>query len=255
MSTERIAIVGIGLRYPDAASPQDLWENVLAGRRAFRRLPDERMNHADYYSPDPNAPDRFYAGKAAVLRDYAFDRLRYKVAGSTYRSTDLTHWLALDVAAAALADAGFPDAAGLPRESTGVVFGNSLTGEFSRANLMRLRWPYVRRTVAAALAAKGWDDEETSTFLGELEPVYKAPFPPIDEDTLAGGLANTIAGRVCNYFDLGGGGYTVDGACSSSLISIATAAKALTDGDLDVCLAGGVDLSIDPFEVIGFAKT
>ncbi len=255
MSTERIAIVGIGLRYPDAASTDDLWQNVLAGRRAFRRLPDQRMNQADYYSPDKNAPDRFYAKKAAVLRDFEFDRLKYKVAGSTYRSTDLTHWLALDVAATALADAGFPDADGLPRQATGVVFGNSLTGEFSRANLMRLRWPYVRRTVAAALTAKGWDDDETSAFLRDLEPMYKAPFPPIDEDTLAGGLANTIAGRICNYFDFGGGGYTVDGACSSSLISIATAAKALSDGDLDVCLAGGVDLSIDPFEVIGFAKT
>ncbi|HEX3588102.1 MAG TPA: type I polyketide synthase [Pseudonocardiaceae bacterium] len=255
MSTERIAIVGIGLRYPDAANTEDLWENVLAGRRAFRRLPDQRMNQADYYSPDPSAPDRFYASKAAVLRDFEFDRLKYKVAGSTYRSTDLTHWLALDVAAAALADAGFPDATGLPGQATGVVIGNSLTGEFARANLMRLRWPYVRRTLAAALAEKGWDDDETSTFLRDLEPVYKAPFPPIDEDTLAGGLANTIAGRICNYFDFGGGGYTVDGACSSSLISIATAAKALADGDLDVCLAGGVDLSIDPFEVIGFAKT
>jgi enediyne polyketide synthase len=255
LSTERIAIVGIGLRYPDAASTEDLWENILAGRRAFRRLPDERMNQADYYSPDQAAPDRFYAKKAAVLRDFEFDRLKYKVAGSTFRSTDMTHWLALDVAATALADAGFPEANGLPKQSTGVVFGNSLTGEFARANLMRLRWPYVRRTLAAALGAKGWDEDETSAFLTELEPVYKAPFPPIDEDTLAGGLANTIAGRICNYFDLGGGGYTVDGACSSSLISIATAAKALTGGDLDVCIAGGVDLSIDPFEVIGFAKT
>jgi enediyne polyketide synthase len=255
LSTERIAIVGIGLRYPDASTTEDLWQNVLAGRRAFRRLPDERMNQADYYSPDQDAPDRFYSSKAAVLRDFEFDRLKYKVAGSTYRSTDLTHWLALDVAANALADAGFPDADGLPRQSTGVVFGNSLTGEFSRANLMRLRWPYVRRTLAAALAAKGWDDDETAAFLRDLEPVYKAPFPAINEDTLAGGLANTIAGRVCNHYDFGGGGYTVDGACSSSLISIATAAKALTDGDLDVCLAGGVDLSIDPFEVIGFAKT
>jgi enediyne polyketide synthase len=255
LSTVRIAIVGIGLRYPDAASTDELWENILAGRRAFRRLPDQRMNQADYYSPDPKAPDRFYAKKAAVLRDFEFDRLKFKVAGSTYRSTDLTHWLALDVTATALADAGFPDAEGLPKQATGVVFGNSLTGEFSRANLMRLRWPYVRRTLAAALGAKGWDEDETSAFLRDLEPVYKAPFPPIDEDTLAGGLANTIAGRICNYFDLGGGGYTVDGACSSSLISIATASKALSDGDLDVCIAGGVDLSIDPFEVIGFAKT
>ncbi|HEV2781532.1 MAG TPA: type I polyketide synthase [Actinophytocola sp.] len=255
MSNERIAIVGIGLRYPDANSPEELWENVLAGRRAFRRLPDERMNQADYWSPDPHAPDRFYSKKAAVLRNFEFDRLKYKIAGSTYRSTDLTHWLALDVAAQALADAGYPEGEGLPRKATGVVLGNSLTGEFSRANLMRLRWPYVRRTLAAALTAKGWSEDETSAFLRELEPTYKAPFPPIDEDTLAGGLANTIAGRVCNYFDFGGGGFTVDGACSSSLLAIANAAKALVDGDLDVALAGGVDLSIDPFEVIGFAKT
>ena len=42
-TNERIAIVGIGLRYPDADSTEDLWENILAGRRAFRRLPDERL--------------------------------------------------------------------------------------------------------------------------------------------------------------------------------------------------------------------
>ncbi|AIG78877.1 Hypothetical protein AJAP_30260 [Amycolatopsis japonica] len=255
MSVERISIVGIGLRYPDAGSPEELWENVLAGRRAFRSLPDERMNREDYYSPDPKAPDRFYANKAAVLRDYEFDRIKYKVAGSTFRSTDTTHWLALDVAAQALADAGFPEGDGLPRPATGVVIGNSLTGEFSRANIMRLRWPYVRRTVAAALAERGWADGDTAEFLHDLEAQYKAPFPEIDEDTLAGGLANTIAGRVCNFFDFGGGGFTVDGACSSSLLSVVTAANALSEGDLDVAIAGGVDLSIDPFEVIGFAKT
>ncbi|QKV75126.1 type I polyketide synthase [Amycolatopsis sp. Hca4] len=255
MSGERIAIVGIGLRYPDARSLDELWENVLAGRRAFRRLPDERMNRADYYSPDPAAPDRFYAQKAAVLRDFEFDRVAYKVAGSTFRATDTTHWLALDVAAQALADAGFPEGEGVPREATGVVIGNSLTGEFSRANIMRLRWPYVRRTVAAALSERGWGDEETAAFLRDLEVQYKEPFPEINEDTLAGGLANTIAGRVCNYFDFAGGGYTVDGACSSSLLSVVSAANSLAQGDLDVAIAGGVDLSIDPFEVIGFAKT
>jgi enediyne polyketide synthase len=252
---ERIAIVGMALRYPDAKSPNDLWENVLAGRRAFRRLPDERMRQADYYSPDKEAPDRFYASKAAVLEGFEFDRVGFKIAGSTYRSTDMTHWLALDVAAGALADAGFPMGEGLPKEATGVVIGNSLTGEFSRASMMRLRWPYVKRTVGAALAEQGWGEDALGAFLDSLEQRYKSPFPPVDEDTLAGGLANTIAGRVCNYFDLNGGGYTVDGACSSSLLSVATACKALVDSDIDVGIAGGVDLSIDPFEVIGFAKT
>ncbi|WP_150238090.1 type I polyketide synthase [Nocardiopsis quinghaiensis] len=255
MENTRIAVVGIALRYPDADSPLDLWDNVLAGRRAFRRLPSERMNLDDYWSQDPSAEDRFYSDKAAVLRGFSFDRARYRVSGSSFRSTDMTHWLALDTMARALEDAGFPEGDGLPRRSTGVVIGNSLTGEFSRANTMRLRWPYVRRTVASALLDHGWGEEEADAFLSDLEESYKAPFPRIDEDTLAGGLSNTIAGRVCNHFDLGGGGYTVDGACSSSLLSVATAATALAEGDLDAALAGGVDLSIDPFEVIGFAKT
>lgn len=255
MNDHRIAVVGIACRYPDADSTEQLWENVLAGRRAFRRLPDERMNLDDYYSADPAAPDRFYTRKAAVLEGFEFDRVGYRVAGSTFRSTDMTHWLALDTAARALRDAGFPDGEGLPRQATGVVIGNTLTGEFSRANLMRLRWPYVRRTVAGALREQGWDDAALVSFLDGLETRYKSPFPPIDEDTLAGGLANTIAGRICNFFDLHGGGYTVDGACSSSLLSAATAANALSTGQLDVAIVGGVDLSIDPFEVVGFAKT
>jgi enediyne polyketide synthase len=213
------------------------------------------MRMEDYYSADPTAPDRHYTRKAAVLEGFEFDRVKYRIGGSTFRSTDMTHWLALDTVARALADAGFADGEGLPKTNTGVVIGNTLTGEFSRANLMRLRWPYVRRTVGAALREQGWDDQQLGVFLDRLEERYKTPFPPIDEDTLAGGLANTIAGRICNYFDFGGGGFTVDGACSSSLLSVATACNALTAGQIDAAIAGGVDLSIDPFEVVGFAKT
>ncbi|WP_431684094.1 SDR family NAD(P)-dependent oxidoreductase [Kitasatospora sp. KL5] len=242
-------------RYPDAESPEQLWQNVLAGRRAFRKLPDVRMRAEDYYSPDPAAPDRFYSAKAAVIEGFEFDRVRHRVAGSTFRATDMTHWLALDTAARALEDAGFPFGEGLEDANTGVVIGNTLTGEFSRANLMRLRWPYVRRTVGAALREQGWDDTALTAFLDGLEGRYKSAFPPIGEDTLAGGLANTIAGRICNHFDFKGGGFTVDGACSSSLLSVSTACDALIDGRMDVAVAGGVDLSIDPFEVIGFAKT
>ncbi|WP_433334781.1 SDR family NAD(P)-dependent oxidoreductase [Spirillospora sp. CA-294931] len=251
---ERIAITGLACEYPDASSPARLWENVLAQRRAFRRLPGERLNRADYYSPDPDAADRFYADMAAVIEGYEFDRVAFKVGGSTYRSTDLTHWLALDVASRALADAGFPGGAGLPALTTGVIVGNTLTGEFSRANLMRLRWPYVRRTVAAALRAEGFDDRRLEGFLAGLERRYKAPFPEVGEDTLAGGLSNTIAGRISNHFDLRGGAYTVDGACSSSLLAVVTACAALADREIDVAIVGGVDLSIDPFELVGFAK-
>ncbi|MFH9561374.1 type I polyketide synthase [Streptomyces globisporus] len=251
----RIAIVGVACTYPDATTPRELWENAVAGRRAFRRLPDVRMRLDDYWNPDPTVPDTFYARNAAVLEGWEFDRVAHRIAGSTFRSTDLTHWLALDTATRALADAGFPAGEGLPSERTGVVVGNTLTGEFSRANGLRLRWPYVRRILADALQEQEWDDDRLGAFLRGVEEAYKKPFPAVDEDTLAGGLSNTIAGRICNHFDLNGGGYTVDGACSSSLLSITTAATSLQSGDLDVAVAGGVDLSIDPFEIIGFAKT
>ena len=144
---------------------------------------------------------------------------------------------------------------GLPRETTGVFLGNTLTGEFSRANALRLRWPYVRRMTERGLAGRGLvEPSGCADFLCRLEARYKAPFPPVGEETLAGGLSNTIAGRICNHFDLKGGGYTVDGACASSLLAVAHACSALAAGDLDVALAGGVDLSLDPFELVGFAK-
>lgn len=249
-----VAIVGMACRYPDARSPADLWNNVLAQRRAFRRIPPERIRLADYQSDDPEAPDSTYASHAAVIEGFTFDRARFGVAGSSFRAADLVHWLALDVADAALADAGYVGGTGLPRETTGVVLGNTLTGEFSRAGGLRWRWPYARRVVDAVLRDEGFSHERRQALLEVLESRYKAPFPPPDEESLAGGLSNTIAGRVCNHFDLNGGGYTVDGACASSLLAVSTACTALVAGDLDVALAGGVDLSLDPFELVGFAR-
>jgi len=251
---QAIAIVGMACRYPDARSPAELWENVLAQRRAFRRIPEERLNLEDYYSEDRGALDRLYSTEGAFLEGYEFDRVRFRVAGNTFRSADHTHWLALDVAADALRDAGYAEGTGLPLDNTGVFMGNTLTGEFSRANVMRLRWPYVRRVLDHVFSEISLSPPEARELLGRLEALYKKPFPPVGEESLAGGLSNTIAGRICNHFDFKGGGYTLDGACASSLLAVSNACTAIAAGDVEVALAGGVDLSVDPFELVGFAK-
>ncbi|GAA4872691.1 SDR family NAD(P)-dependent oxidoreductase [Saccharopolyspora cebuensis] len=252
MTAARIAIVGMACRYPDANSPAELWQNVLAGRRAFRRIPAERLGTA--YRGEPDDPDRTYVDRAAVLRDWEFDRSGFGVPGPLFRATDLTHWLALETAAAALADAGRPGGEGLDRDATGVVLGNSLTGEFSRAATLRLRWPFLADAAATALHAGGVADPQVAEVLGHLERLVKEPFEVPGDESLAGALANTIAGRICNHFDLHGTGYTVDGACSSSLLAVMTACNALAAGECDFMLAGGVDLSLDPFELVGFAR-
>ncbi len=252
---QAIAIVGMACRYPDARSPGELWENALAQRRAFRRIPAERLNLDDYLSSDRQSPDQTYSTEGAFIEGYEFDRARFRVPGATYRAADPAHWLTLDVAATALEDAGFPEGEGLPREVTGVFIGNTLTGEFSRANTLRLRWPYVRRVVRKVLEEDACTSDRQRELLALMETLYKKPFPPVGAETLAGGLSNTIAGRICNHFDLKGGGYTVDGACASSLLAVINACAALAAGDLEVAIAGGIDLSTDPFELVGFAKT
>ena len=249
-----IAIVGIDCRYPGADNPKQYWENILSLRQQFRRIPNKRL-HLDYYfSDDPSDVDYMYASKAAVLTGYEFDRVKHRVSKSTFEQTDMAHWLALDVAYGALKDAGFKNAEGLNKERTGVILGNSLNGEFTRANMMRLRWPYVFKVLESTLTTLNYSHEEIIKILTSTEKVYKSPFPEPNADTLAGGLSNTIAGRICNYFDFHGGGYTIDGACSSSLLAFGSGCNAILNGELDVALVGGVDLSIDPFETIGFSR-
>src|SRR5205814_2200307 len=95
--------------------------------------------------------DSTYVTHAAVIDGFDFDRLRFRISAETFRSVDPAHWLALQVASEAMEDAGFPAAAGLGTRRTSVIVGNTLTGEFSRAAALRLRWPYVRRVVAQTL--------------------------------------------------------------------------------------------------------
>ena len=252
-----IAIVGMACRYPDADDVQQLFENSLAQRRSFRVIPEERLA-AQYFDESGRSRDRAYARQAAVIGGFDFDRERFRVSRASYEATDLTHWLALTVANEAIDDIRFRrQGIHATRDTVRVVVGNTLTGEFSRASVMRLRWPYVQRVVAEQLRQAGVDLDEAARerLLRDLEVRYKSPFTPPNEDFLAGGLANTIAGRICNHFDFRGGGYTVDGACSSSLLAVTDACSALAAGDADLALAGGVDLSLDPFELVGFSRS
>lgn len=253
-TNEGIAIVGLDCRYPGAAGIGSYWENILALRQQFRQIPSQRLNMADYYSADKTQVDSTYSQKAAVLQGYHFDRSKFKVGKSTFEQTDMAHWLALDVADGALRDAGFTNGLGLNKQRVGVIVGNSLAGEFTRANVLRLRWPYVAKVMAATLADLRYASGDIESVLQHAEDRFKEPFPEPDADMLAGGLSNTIAGRICNYFDFNGGGITVDGACASSLLAIENGCKSIESGDLDVAIVGGVDLSIDPFEIIGFAR-
>ncbi|PZS38595.1 MAG: hypothetical protein DLM62_12890, partial [Pseudonocardiales bacterium] len=134
-SATPIAIVGLACRFPDADDPLSLFESALAGRRAFRRLPPGRLGVLPDPDQDAGLPDLAARSvpRAAVLEGWQFDRSAFGIAEPTYLAADPAHWLALETAGRALADAGFPGGQGLARDRAGVIIGNTLTGEVSRA--------------------------------------------------------------------------------------------------------------------------
>ena len=248
----RVAIVSMACRYPDAATPEALWQNVLEGRRSFRSIPAERIELARYAAEVVGEADSIPEIKAGLLTDWQFDCDRFRVPQTAFAAADLSHWLALEVAADAIANAGGLDI--LDRERTAVVVANTLTGEFSRAALLRLRAPFLDGILAEAIGAAGLNDNRSHELRRRFSAILRGRFAEPTEESLAGALANTIAGRIANHFDLRGGAYSIDAACASSLVAVADAANLLALGQADAVLVGAVDLSLDPFELVGFSR-
>jgi len=249
---QRIAIISMACVFPGALNPQELWQNVLAGRRAFRKAPSERLPK-EYFSTDKTAPDKSYADQMAVIDGWEFDPIAFRIPPVSANASDISHWLALSTAKQAIDTLGI-DLNSIDRTRAGVILGNTLAGEFSRSHNLRLRYPFAERSLLKSLELLGIQKSMSEQIVSTFEHYYKSPLPAASEDSLAGNMSNTIAGRITNYFDLGGCGYTVDGACSSSLLAISHACNTLQNNEADMMISGGVDISLDAFEVVGFAK-
>ena len=163
-----IAIVGLACRFPDADDPLTLFESALAGRRSFRRLPPGRRGGAAAGGQLP---------RAALLEGWEFSRAEFGVAEAAYQAADPAHWLALETAGRALADAGFPGGQGLAGDRAGVLLGNTLSGEVSRAAALRTQWPFVATVLEAALAAEAVPPAGGPEFCG-MRPTRSPPRSP-----------------------------------------------------------------------------
>src|ERR1035438_9415641 len=250
-----IAIVGVACRFPDADDALTLLDMTLAGRRAFRRLPPARLDHAERREADPADPGLAVPPRAALIEGWQFDRNAYGISESAYRAADPAQWLALETAARPLSDAGLAGGQGVRRDRAGVIIGNTLSGEVSRAAALLPRWPYIRKVLSAALASGAVPAGQRGEVLEHAAAAFGAPFPGLVAETLAGSRAGAIADRICGHFGFRGGGYAVDGGHSCALLALAAACTSLSTGDLDFVLAGGGDISLDPFELGGLART
>ncbi len=257
---EAVAIIGLGCRLPGAHSVPDFWQLILDGRSAIGEVPTERWDPELFWDPDKSVPDKTYAKIGGFLRDFAFNPRRFRIPPRAAQSIDPVQQITLEAVADALEDAGLKagprDKSGreFDRTSCAVILGNSMGGEYTDDYTVRARVPAFQAALSAIPDFRALDGDTQQAILHAFGENVVEGLPPINEDAMPGELANVIAGRVANAFDLSGPNFTVDAACASSMAAVQAAVKGLQQGDFDLAVTGGADRSMGVATYTKFCK-
>ncbi len=218
-----VAIIGMDGFLPGAIGADEFWAAIVAGTDSVTEVPTGRWDVDRYFDADAFTRD---AGRktpsrwGGFLDQVGFDPLRFGIPPASLAAIEPVQLLSLEVAARALADAGYATRH-FDRERASVVFGTESGNELAGAYGIRAFLPQL---------------------FGELPEGLEDWLPALTEDSFPGVLANVVAGRIANRLDLGGVNYTVDAACASSLAALDAACKELKAGTSDMVLCGGADL-------------
>ena len=200
-----IAIIGIAGRFPGAKNIDEFWQNLQSGIESVSIFTDEELLASGVDAATLNNP-KFVKARAVLEDVELFDASFF---GFNPREADITdpqHRLFLECANIALEDAGY-DSENY-QGSIGVYAGAS----FSRYLL--------------------------NVYLNE--DIIKS----IDNHQLAiAGDKDYLTTRVSYKLNLQGPSFTVQTACSTSLVAVHLATQSLLNGECDMALAGGVSIS------------
>ncbi len=242
-----LAIIGISCLFPKAEDLRTYWANIKNGVDAISPVPEHsHWKVADYFSPDPKAPDRTYARRGGFLSPVDFVPMEFGIAPKDVEATDTTQLLGMVAAKQALADAGYADKP-FARERTSVILG--VTGALESVIPLgaRLGHPIWRR----ALQEAGVGESVAEDVVQRISDAYVG----WQENSFPGLLGNVAAGRIANRLDLGGTNCVVDAACASSLAALHLAGLELAAGRSDMVITGGLDTFNDIFMYLCFSKT
>ncbi|MCA9551606.1 MAG: acyltransferase domain-containing protein, partial [Myxococcales bacterium] len=248
-----IAVVGMACRFPGADDAARYWQNVLHDVYAVRPLPPERFHRDRYYHPELGAYGKSYCDIGGLVSERPFDAPSFRMAPKSVASTDVAHLWALEVARAALEDAGY-DPFALSKRNVGVVVGHArgsmMTADMAFGTAIEgLVDALGDGPLLAALGADGLADVKAEV----IRRVHDR-YPHRTEDGAVGSMTSALAGLISNAFGLTGRHMVVDAACASSFAALEIGARALQQGKLDAALVGGASYSQE-LSVIMFAQS
>ncbi|HET6298473.1 MAG TPA: SDR family oxidoreductase [Kribbella sp.] len=222
--SDPIAVVGMGLRLPEAGDPDELWRLRLSGEHVFTEVPADRWRLDSFHDADPEAPDKTYSRWSGFVSDTA------GCEGQDYTARWLRHALVQSLE-------------GVGRDSTDRVscfVGYTADGSQHLEEAMVLAG--LRRRLHTA---NGTADELRTKLAEHLHrgTGATADFLPhrVGRQAIDGVLpADTEL-------------FMVDTACSSSLYAVDLGMKALLAGDCDLAACGGA-FALGPRGAVLFSK-
>ncbi|HEX3131502.1 MAG TPA: amino acid adenylation domain-containing protein, partial [Thermoanaerobaculia bacterium] len=202
----RLAIVGLSCRFPGARDADELWRNLRDGVESIRRL--SRENLAALGADPALLDDPAWVPAVAMPED--FDRFDARFFGLSAREAEVLdpqQRLFLEAAWTALEDAGCdPETTG---ERVGVFAGAGLS-------------VYLVRHLVPQAEARS------------LDPLQ----------AMIANMPDSLTARVSYKLGLRGPSFSVQSACSTSMVAVHQARLSLLAGECDVALAGGVSLPL-----------
>lgn len=203
-----IAIVGMACRFPGARTPEEYWENLVAGKESVEPLSDDQLRAAGV--PDAVINDPAYVKVHAPIPDLkAFDGAFFGFSPRESAILDPQHRHFLETAWAAFEDAGhIPGAFAGP---IGVFAGVGYHHYFSQHLLTT---PELLRNVGFFLLRHTGNDKDF------------------------------LATRVSYLLNLRGPSINVQTACSTSLVAVHLAVQSLLNGECEMAMAGGVTIEL-----------
>jgi acyl transferase domain-containing protein len=226
--------------FPGAPDLATYWANVRAGFDAISAVPPARIDPV-FFDRAARGADRFYCQRGGFVDAFAsFDATGFGVMPVAARGAEPDQLLTLQVAARAMADAGYADRS-FARDRTGVILGR---GGYAGAGRTRLE-QHVRTAEQIVTTLRALLPDLDAATLARVKSEFQGQLGAAGADAAIGLVPNLAASRVAHRLDLHGPAFTVDAACASALVAVDQACRELETKRCDVVLCGGVHLCQD----------